>query len=164
VRLKYYPLAVRLKEKLVVVVGGGKVAERKVQALRKAKAFIRLVSPTLTPRLKALYKKGAIDWISRHAQNKDLRDAYIIVAATNEAKNNQTVSRWAKQRKIWINVVDQPALSDFISPARFYAKNAIITVYTDGKDPALSRDIKNFLKGRWDEFLSYRDKLQYSSA
>jgi len=164
VKLKYYPLAVKLEKKLVVVVGGGKIAQRKVQALRKAKASIRLVSPTATPGLKALHKKGAIDWVSRHVQNKDLRNAYIVVAATNELKSNQVVSRWARQRKIWVNVVDQPALSDFISPARFYTKNAIITVYTDGKEPELSRDIKNFLKGRWNEFLSYRDKLQYSSA
>jgi len=59
-----------------------------------------------------------------------------------------------------VNVVDRARLSDFISPALLYMPKAIVAIYTEGKDPVLSRDLKNFLKERWDEFLSYRDRLQ----
>ena len=58
-----------------------------------------------------------------------------------------------------VNVVDNPSLSSFISPAVFRAGGAVVAVYTHGRDPVLSRDIKNFLKEQWDVFLSYRNRL-----
>lgn len=157
--LLYYPLAVRLNAKLAVVVGGGKVAERKVRALRQAGALVRVVSPKATPALRRLAKEGRIEWVRRCAKSSDVKDARIVIAATNHLGINAQVSNWAKRNRTWINVVDQSALSNFISPAVFRLEGGIITVYTDGKDPVLSRDIKNFLKERWNDFLSYRDRL-----
>ena len=154
--LTYYPLAVKLGKRRVVVVGGGIVAERKVDALRKAGARVRVVSPTVTPALRRLARRDKIEWINRYVRKGDVRGAYIIVAATNDTATNRAVNRWAGAQRIWINVVDKPVLSDFISPAVFHANNAILAVYTDGRDPKLSRDVKNYLKEHWDEFLSYR--------
>jgi len=157
--LRYYPLAVTLDNKPVLVVGGGKVAERKVDSLRSAGAKIRLVSPTATLGLKDLARKNKIKWIQRYVQKSDIAKLHLVVAATDNRKINEKVSQWARQRKIWINVVDKTALSDFISPAVFRPEKSIVAVYTDGKDPVLSRDLKNFIKERWDDFLSYRHKL-----
>ncbi len=157
--LEYYPLAVRLSKRFVLVIGGGRVAERKVYALLEAGAKIRVVSPTATSALRRLARQNSIKWIRRPVRRADVRDAYIIITATNDKNTNEAVSRWARKRKIWTNVVDRPLLSDFISPAVFRAGNSIITVYTDGKDPVLSRDVKNFLKERWNDFLSYRNRL-----
>ena len=157
--LRYYPLAVKLSKRDVLVIGGGRVAERKVYALREAGAKIRVVSPKATPALIQMARQNSIKWIRRPVQNTDLRDAYLVIAATNNKNTNEAISRWARKRGIWTNVVDKPLLSDFISPAVFRTGNSIITVYTDGKDPVLSRDVKNFLKERWDDFLSYRNRL-----
>lgn len=157
-RLKYYPVAVKLKKRLAIVVGGGKVAERKAEALRGSGATVRLISPKATPHLRRLARDKKIVWIKRRFHRNDTAGAHIIVAATNDPETNALVSHWAQRRKIWVNVVDKPVLSDFISPAVFRAENAIITVYTDGRDPVLSRDVKNFLKERWDDFLSYRNR------
>jgi len=159
-QLMYFPFAVTLKNKKVLVVGGGKVAERKVLSLYQAGAFVSVVSPHLTDELKSLVDEDRIRWIPRNVQKRDINGVRIIIAATNDSHVNQSVSRWAKEKCIWINVVDKPILSDFISPAVFHSEEAIIAVYTDGRNPVLSRDVKNFLKERWNEFLSYRNKLQ----
>jgi len=155
---KYYPIALELSKKLALVIGGGRVAERKVRALLTTGCRTRLISPTATPALKQMAKQGNIKWICRRARLRDLTGARIVIAATNDRSANEKMSSWARQLRIWINVVDKKDLSDFISPAVFHARSGTVTVYTDGKDPAFSRDLKNFLKEHWDDFLSYRNR------
>jgi precorrin-2 dehydrogenase len=152
----YYPLALNVKGKLAVIAGGGKVAIMKVQALLKAGAIVRIVSPDLIPQLEKLHKTGKIEWIPRNIRSVDLKEAIIVIAATNDENVNKKVSDWANKKNILINVVDQPAISNFISPAVFRKKEAIIAVFTNGISPPLSRDIKNFLETRWNEFLAFR--------
>lgn len=156
--MKYYPIAVKLKDKKAVVVGGGQVGERKVLNLLEAGARVMVISPALTQKLKSLVKNRRIRWSKRFAAQKDLQDAHIVIAATSDRSVNKKVSRWSRRAGVLLNVVDDQALSDFISPAVVKKQKAIIAVYTDGKDPVLSRDLKNFLKEHWDEFLSYRDR------
>jgi precorrin-2 dehydrogenase/sirohydrochlorin ferrochelatase len=157
---EYHPIAIRLNDKLVVIIGGGHVAERKALSLLMAGSRILVVSPVITTKLKSLVKKGKIEWRKGFAKKQDLEGASLVVAATSDKRANENISRWAHQQKIWVNVVDKPILSDFISPAVLRDQNAIIAVYTNGRDPVLSRDLKNFVKEHWDEFLSYRDGLQ----
>ena len=162
--LKYFPFAVDLKGKQTLVVGGGKIAERKALALFRAEAHVRVVSPTVTEALKGMINNSQIEWEQKEIEQGDLQDIRLIIAATNNKTINEKVSRWAKEKNIWINVVDKPVLSDFISPAIFFAEEGIVSVYSDGKDPVLSRDLKNFIKDYWNEFLSYRDKPQNSAG
>lgn len=162
--MKYYPIAVDLFGKQALVVGGGKVAERKTISLLKGRAGIRVVSPVLTPRLNRLAKSGKIAWNKRCVSKKDINGADIIIAATGNSAVNKNVSKWAKEKNVLVNVVDNSGLSDFISPAIVRQGKALIAVYTDGKDPVLSRDLKNYLKDHWDAFLSYRRRSQKSSS
>lgn len=157
--VSYYPIAVNLKNKLVVVVGGGLVAERKVKALIAAGARVRVISLTLTPLLCRLSCINRIQWKNKRVSQSDLSKSNLVIAATSDANINKLIGVWAKKQKALINVVDKPSLSSFISPAVFKKSKAIVAVYTDGKDPVLSRDLKNFLKENWNEFLSYRRKL-----
>lgn len=156
--IKYYPVALDINKCLCVVAGGGKVAQRKILDLLRAKAKVKVVSPALTTRLKRLVRAKKIHWVRRPICKEDLTRAKVIIAATDHRDINNKVSMWAKKRSRLINVVDNPNLSNFISPAVFRKAKAIVTVYTDGRDPVLSRDLKNFLKESWSDFLSYRNK------
>ena len=158
--MKHYPIAVKLASKSVLVIGGGPVAERKVLSLLETGARVRVISLTLTPQLLRLKGLKRISWLKGRVRKKDLAGAKFIIAATDDRKANKDVSSWAKSKSIPVNVVDQPSLSSFISPAILRRGKAILAVYTDGKDPVLSRDLKNFLKEQWDEFISYRDRLE----
>lgn len=156
--MKYYPIAVKLKDKKVVVVGGGSVAERKVLGLLGAGARVKVISPEMTGRLKLLAKKKKISWIKNTVKPGDLCYADIVIAATSDRGVNKKVSAWSHRSGKLVNVVDDKALSDFISPAIFKEQKAIVAVYTDGREPKLSRDLKDFIKEHWDEFLSFRDR------
>lgn len=155
----YYPIALKLKGKDVLVVGGGQVAERKAKTLLSFGAQVKVVSPILTSKLKKLYLQRKIRWIKRKVESCDFKGISLVIAATNDEFVNRTVSKWAKKQNILVNVVDNAGLSDFISPAIFGKGGTVIAVSTNGKDPVLSRDLKNFLKEKWDDFLSYRDRL-----
>lgn len=157
--MQYYPIAVKISEESVVVVGGGRVAERKVMTLLDAGAKVKVVSPDLTVNLEKRYKAGRIRWLKRRVRKNDLSGVSLIIAATNDASVNQQVNRWARQGKIDVNVADNTRLSTFVSPALLRMAGVLIAVYTDGRNPTLSRDLKNFLQENWDEFLSYRDRL-----
>lgn len=155
----YYPIALKLKGRAVLVIGGGQVAERKVKTLLEFGARVHVVSPDLTASLKKLFHLRKITWLGRVARASDINGADIIIAATSNETVNRKVSIWAKKHGALVNVVDKAGLSDFISPAIFGRNRAVIAVYTHGKDPVLSRDLKNFLKEKWDAFLSYRNRL-----
>lgn len=155
----YYPIALKLKGKTALVVGGGEVAERKVKTLLRFGARVRVVSPDLTPVLRRLFKFRRVTWLNRVVRSLDVDGADIIIAATSDTTVNKKISRWARRRGILVNVVDRVKLSSFISPAILPASKAVVAVYTHGRDPGLSRDLKNFLKEHWDVFLSYRNRL-----
>lgn len=157
--IDYYPIAVRLKNKKAVVIGGGNVAERKVLSLLETGARVEVISPALTARLTVLAKKKKILWLKKPVKSGDIEAADIVIAATSDHGVNQKVSIWSRKSGKLVNVVDDKKLSDFISPAVLKKEKAIITIYTDGKEPELSRDLKNFLKEHWDEFLSFRNRL-----
>ncbi|MBP7088131.1 MAG: bifunctional precorrin-2 dehydrogenase/sirohydrochlorin ferrochelatase [Candidatus Omnitrophica bacterium] len=157
--MDYFPVAIRLRNKKVIVVGGGKVAHRKVATLLDSKALIQIVTPKLSAELKNLADKGIISWVKKSVEEKDIKGATLIISATDRKKINSKASRWAKKRGIPINVVDNSYLSDFISPALVKKDKALVAVYSDGRDPVLSRDLKNYLNERWNDFLLFRDKL-----
>lgn len=154
----YYPIAIRLKTRRVLVIGGGKVAERKIRTLVDAGARAKVISPDLTPALRRMVRRGIIRWVARTVRRSDIYRADIVIAATSDSKVNRKISLWSKKQKALVNVVDNPGSSDFISPALLRKRGIVIAVYTDGKKPVLSRDLKNFLKERWDEFLSFRSR------
>jgi len=157
--LQYQPIALRLKGQRVLVVGGGVVAERKVLSLITSQACVCVVAPRATPTVGNLAAEGCLEWRRRRVRPEDVEDVDVVIVATNSGTSNQRVSRWALNKRKWVNVVDDQRLSTFISPAVFRCGKGIVAVTTDGEDPVFSRDLKNYLKDNWDDFLSYRDRL-----
>jgi len=155
----YYPIALKLKNRPVLVIGGGQVAQRKIKTLLQFGARVCVVSPGLTAALKKLHRSRQITWLGRAFSLADAAGAELIIAATSDPAVNEKISKLAKAKGALVNVVDRAQLSSFISPAILRTSEASIAVYTHGRDPALSRDLKNFIKENWSVFLSYRNKL-----
>ncbi len=157
--MKYFPIALRLESDPVLVIGGGIVAQRKVLSLLRAGANILVVAPALTVKLNKLCRDKRVSLRRRKVVRSDLRGKKMVISATSDAKVNSAVGKWAKEYGLLVNVVDQPNLSNFISTAIIRKGKLLISVYSDGKDPRLSRDVKNYLKENWDAFLSNRPRL-----
>ncbi|MEW6170788.1 MAG: bifunctional precorrin-2 dehydrogenase/sirohydrochlorin ferrochelatase [Candidatus Omnitrophota bacterium] len=146
----YYPIALDIKNRVVKVIGGGRVAQRKVKILLSFGPKIKIISPNLTIDLKNLVRKKKITYLKRIYKKGDLKDAFLVIAATSDNKVNRDVYKEALKKKILINVVDNSKLSNFISPAVLEKKGLMITVSSHGKNPKLAKitrdKIKDFLK------------------
>lgn len=124
------------------MVGGGKVAFRKTEALLKAGATeVKAVAPLFHPEFSRLGKKG-IKFFKREFRLSDLKGAAIVVCATDSEKVNALVGEAAEKNGALVNVVDRPALCNFIAPAVFRNGALTIAVSTGGASPALAKKIR----------------------
>jgi precorrin-2 dehydrogenase/sirohydrochlorin ferrochelatase len=154
----YYPVFLNLKDRRVVVVGGGKVAERKVLALLRCGADLTVVSPEITRNIEREKKKGGIKHIRRQYRKADLRAAFLVIAATDSPEINERVSRDAP---CLVNVVDTPHLCNFIVPSVIKRGALTIAISTGGISPALSRSVREELEKIFGaEFSAYLKSLK----
>lgn len=150
-RASYYPIFLNIRGKKCVVVGGGKVAFRKVKALLEHGANVEVISPDLCPELRELAKAKAISVLRQNYEPENLKGAFIAIAATNEKDINQRVIEEAKKQGVLVNVVDNLELSDFIVPSHFHRGDLTIAVSTAGLSPALARKIRSQLEQNFRE-------------
>jgi len=115
--MRYYPIELNLHGRSVLVVGSNPVAEEKALHLISAGAHVRLVSPTLTARLSELVNQSVVEYRCGTFIENDLLGIELVISATNEPRLNENVARAAAWRRILCNVVDQPALCNFMPPA-----------------------------------------------
>lgn len=144
-KLHYLPIGFNLNGKKVVVVGGGKVAARKIHKLLSGGAKITVLSPVLCPDLKELSNSEMIEHKNLRFSPDALRDADMIIAATSSREINANVSTLAREKKVPVCVVDDPSISDFISLAVSSFGDFMIAVSTDGHDPGVSSRIRAFM-------------------
>ena len=142
----YYPLFVDLKNKKVVVVGGGGVAERKVQGLLSAGAHVKLVSPEVTEALGKMAADGLIDRVVRAFVPEDLDKAWLVIAATDDTEVQELVYNEALSQRIFCNVVDLPEFCSFIVPSVVRRGDLCLSISTGGKSPALAQHLRKELE------------------
>lgn len=143
---EYYTISLNLKGHKCLVVGGGKVAERKVQTLLNCGANVFVVSPDVTSQLFSQANSGTIDYIARKYKSTDLADVFLVISATNDDKTNRQVAEDCFMRKILINVVDDLPNCNFIVPATLRRGPLTISISTEGKSPMLARTIREQLE------------------
>ncbi|MDQ0215870.1 precorrin-2 dehydrogenase/sirohydrochlorin ferrochelatase [Oikeobacillus pervagus] len=155
----YYPIMINLQEKKVVVVGGGKVAERKVLHLIESHADVTVVSPNMTKTLRVMSEQHQITWLRKYFEEDDLRDAVLVFAATNDSEINEKVRKSAQPQQ-FVNVVDQPKKSDFHVPSMVRKGRLNIAISTTGASPILAKIIKKDLESKYgEEYEEYLDFL-----
>lgn len=160
----YYPINLYLKNKKCLIVGGGSVAERKVLTLLEYEASIELISPKITPVLAKLVHDKSICYIDRRYKKGDVKGAMLVIVATNDALLNKQIASEAEDRNCLINVVDCPALCNFIVPSIVRRGDLQISIGTDGTCPALAKRIRKDLEvifdERYEEFLKLAKKVR----
>lgn len=147
----YYPILIEMADRRCVVIGGGVVAERKVEGLLAAGASVTVVSPTLTPRLVALAGEGRIRHVPREYKPGDLAGFELAFVTTDDAEVNTAVAREGREAGVWVNAADDPANCDFILPSVLRRGDLVVAVATGGASPALSRAIREELEAYFSE-------------
>ena len=139
-----YPLNVDLSGRSLILVGGGKVAERKVRGILSAgtETSICVIAPKITMVLQEHAAAGRLCWKQAYYADGMLEGAFLVYAATDLREVNAAVAAEAKRRGIPVNVIDDPAASTFQVPASIHRGELILSVSTAGGSPALSRAIR----------------------
>jgi precorrin-2 dehydrogenase/sirohydrochlorin ferrochelatase len=115
--MSFYPICLDLEGRPCVVVGGGRVAERKVLGLLSSSAQVSVISPELTAELLRRHNAGIIEWISREYRPGDLEQAFLVIAATDDEETQKQVYEEAAAHNLLLNVADVPQRCNFILPA-----------------------------------------------
>ena len=140
--MDFFPVFMELRDRDCLVVGGGKVAARKVAPLLSAGAKVEVVSPQLCDELKMLATDGEIIHSARKFEDSDIDNKTLIIAATNQKDVNQRVSELAHARNLPVNVVDKPKLCSFIMPSMIDRSPVQIAISTGGSAPVLARMLR----------------------
>jgi len=147
-----YPISVNLKGRLCLVVGGGKVAERKIKSLLTHGAQVRLVSPDATQALQKLAKNGRIDW-QREAYAAGgtgaLDDVFLAMACTDNRTVNAAVTRDAQAQQRLVLCADNPDAGNFTSLAQITRGELSLTVSTGGGSPTLAAVLRERLEAEF---------------
>jgi siroheme synthase-like protein len=147
----YYPIFVDLKDRPVLVVGGGNVAEGKVQGLLTDDADVTLVSPQLTAALADLVASSRLRHVSREYEAADLDGHAMCFVATDDGAINAQVAADCRERGLWVNAADDPANCDFILPAVVRSGKVVVAASTGGSSPAMARRLREELTAFLDE-------------
>src|SRR5262245_22588677 len=140
--MRYYPIYLDLEGRDVLVVGGGAVAEGKALQLVEAGARVTVVSPELSEALRAAADRREITHLGGSFAEGDVNGVFLVISATDDRKVNEKVAKAARERGLLCNVVDQPDLCNFITPALVKRGELLISVSTGGGSPTLTQRVK----------------------
>jgi len=140
-----FPLFVNLKDKKCLIVGAGIVAYRKIEILLCYEGDLQVVAPEISTPILELEKQGKIHIERREYRESDLKDAFLIIAATSSVETNTAVYKAARKLNIPVNVVDDPARCTFFFPSIVKRGNLTIGISTDGQYPALSKKLRKIM-------------------
>jgi precorrin-2 dehydrogenase/sirohydrochlorin ferrochelatase len=152
----YYPVFLDITNKKCLVIGGGKVAERKVEMLLQFKAHVVVVGPVMTRALLKLGKECKIEYFQRTYTVKDLDNTALVFACTDNSAINNKIKKEAARKNIPVNVVDTPDLCDFIVPSIIRKGDLTIAISTSGELPLLSKKLRQKIEEIvTDDYLEY---------
>ena len=142
---RYYPVYLDLRGRRVVVVGGGPVAAQRVAELLPTGAEIVVVAREVESAIEELAAAGELVWHRRGYQPADLIGAFLLLAADSPAVNTRA-AREAQRRGVLVNVADDPAHCDLITPAVVRRGGLTVAVSTGGRSPAFARYVRERLE------------------
>jgi len=137
--MEYLPVAWRLREQTVLLVGGGEIALRKARLLARAGARLRVVAPEIEAELLQLIEQQGGQWLPHNYQAEHLDGVTLAIGATDNQQVNEQLHADALARQLPVNVVDNPSLCTFIFPAIVDRDPLLISISSSGNAPVLAR-------------------------
>lgn len=140
----HYPVNLVLDGRRCLVVGGGKVALRKVEGLLACGGRVTVVAPRINPELRVL---GEVTIEERPWRPDDLDGMWLVIAATDDPAVNRAVYDAGQAAGVWVNGADDPANCSFTLPSVVRRGDLQVTVSTGGRSPALATWLRRRLEG-----------------
>jgi uroporphyrin-III C-methyltransferase/precorrin-2 dehydrogenase/sirohydrochlorin ferrochelatase len=145
-RTPLFPLFLRVDGRVVVVVGAGAVAERKIVDLVEARAAVVVIAKEATARVRELAASGSVRWNERSFRDEDLDGAWLTIAATDDAAVQARVASGAESRRIFCIAVDDPPNATAYSAAVVRRPPVTIAISSSGESPAITRLLREIIE------------------
>lgn len=140
--MKYFPVFLDATKISAMVIGGGEVATRKIELLLKTTTDITIMSEKVCASVERLIKVHNLTWLQHNYQAGHLTNITLVIAATDNKPVNKAIYQEAVPLKILTNVVDQPELCTYITPAIIDRSPMIIALSSSGSSPILIRMLR----------------------
>lgn len=147
--MSLFPIFLKLQGRLVIVIGGGKIAEDKIRGLFSAGAQVRVISPAITPAIAKWVRNREADWLPKKFAPSDLAGAHLVIAATSAPGVNEAVFREAETCGILCNAVDDIEHCHFYYGSIVQRGDLQIAISTNGKSPALAQRLRKELEAQF---------------
>lgn len=147
--MKVYPINLSVENKKCVVVGGGKVAYRKICGLLDAGAQVEVIAPEICAEISKLADEGKINLIREKYSEEKISDGLILIAATDDVEINRLAAEDAQFKNFLVNVVNDSA-GNFIVPSKILRGDFLLTISTGGTSPAFSKFVREMLEQEFD--------------
>ena len=147
--MSLFPIFVKLQGRLVIVIGGGTIAEGKIAGLLAAGARVRVISPAISPALAERVRDRKIEWLAKVFEPGDLSGAHLVIAATSALGVNEAAFREAEARGIFCNAVDDIEHCHFYYGSVVQRGDLQIVISTNGKSPALAQRLRQELEAQF---------------
>jgi precorrin-2 dehydrogenase/sirohydrochlorin ferrochelatase len=155
-----YPIFLKLEGRKVLIVGGGAIAEEKLEGVLRSATDVTVVSPRVSPRIKRWAEQGLLKLVMQEYHRGMAKDYFLVIAATEVGLVNRAVYEDAQRAGALGNAVDDPAYCDFYSPSVVSRGPFQIAISTGGHSPALAQQVRKKLEqqygpefGPWTEWL-----------
>ncbi|THB75704.1 MAG: bifunctional precorrin-2 dehydrogenase/sirohydrochlorin ferrochelatase [Desulfobulbaceae bacterium] len=141
-----YPVNIEMAGRRCLVVGGGKVAARKLVALLDAGAIVEVVSPRICSGMATVVESRGVTYHQRIYRPTDLTGHFMVFAATDNPDVQKQILQDAKRAGVLLNCADMPEDCDFQLPARLSHHDLLVTISTSGASPAFSTRVRDLIK------------------
>ena len=156
------PFMIDLTDKIVVIVGGGNIASRKLESVIHSGAKITVVSLTFSESMLSYASLGKISLQRKKVERQDIQYAFLIIAATDNGEINRWLATVALPHQL-VNVASHVDKGNTIMPAHISRGDLSIAVTTNGASPSLTKKIKNELSEQYDEsYVQYVSFLKHA--
>ena len=140
--MQHFPIFLRLSGRHVVVSGAGRAATAKLRLLLRTDAQITVFGPDPDPDILSWHRDGALRHDERHVEGTDLEGAALLYCASDDPEEDARAAALARRRRVPVNIVDNLADSDFITPAIVDRDPLTVAIGTEGTAPVLARNLK----------------------
>jgi uroporphyrin-III C-methyltransferase/precorrin-2 dehydrogenase/sirohydrochlorin ferrochelatase len=144
-----YPVFLKMDHQPILIVGGGRVAEQKINSLLETKPDITVIAPEISPAIMKLVEEEKVNLRQREFRDSDMDEFFIVIGATDDRKTQEKIYSEARSKGIQVNIVDVPELCTFYLSSVFQKGDLKIAISTNGKSPTLGKIIRDKIRNEF---------------
>jgi precorrin-2 dehydrogenase/sirohydrochlorin ferrochelatase len=144
--MSLYPIFLKLEGHKVLIVGGGAIAEQKIEAVLRSATDVTVMAPQISPLIQDWRDQGRIKYVAQEFQPGMTQGYFLVISCTHSEEVNRAVYKEARDFGALANAVDDPGYCDFYAPAVVSRGDFQIAISTGGNSPALAQRVRKNLE------------------